>query len=129
MSVPNQKKIYIERSSENVKRDYFKVSNANLQAAMFNLSANAFKLWVYFADNANGYSMDLYPVDFCSIANVSYSTYVRMFSELEQKGYLIQSKKQNNTYLFKEKSDTAKEPDTVMSVDANSFKDIVSQLF
>ena len=68
MSVPNQKKIYIERVSENVRKDFFKVSNSNLQIAMYNLKGNAFKLWVYFTDNMNGYSMDLYPVDFCTKA-------------------------------------------------------------
>lgn len=129
MSVPNQKKIYIERSSENVRKDFFKVSNTNLQEAMFNLSANAFKLWVYFADNANGYSMDLYPVNFCNIAKVSYSTYTRMFAELEDKGYLIQSPKSKNIYLFKEKSPKAEQPDEILSIDTDDFEEIISKLF
>lgn len=44
MSVPNQKKIIIERSSENVRKDFLKVSNENLNLAMYNLSPNTFKL-------------------------------------------------------------------------------------
>ena len=83
MSVPNQKRIYIERSSENVRRDFLKVSNESLEAAMYNLKGNTFKLWVYFTDNANGYAMDMYPIDFCTKAKVSDSTYRRSFEELE----------------------------------------------
>lgn len=44
MSVPNQKKIIIERSSENCRKDFLKVSNNNLHLAMYNLSSNAFIL-------------------------------------------------------------------------------------
>lgn len=44
MSVPNQKKIIIERSSENCRKDFLKVSNTNLHLAMYNLSSNAFIL-------------------------------------------------------------------------------------
>jgi DNA-binding MarR family transcriptional regulator len=68
---------------------------------MYNLDTSAFKLWIYFADNANGYFMDLYPVDFCSRTQLSKSTYDRAFKRLEDKGYLIKSTKQNNLYLFK----------------------------
>ena len=55
---------------------------------MYNLKGNAFKLWIYFVDNAEGYTMDLYPVDFCTKANVSVSTYRRAFEDLLDKGYL-----------------------------------------
>ena len=64
MSVPNQKKIIIERSSENCRKDYLKVSNTNLNLAMYNLTSNAFILWIYFTDNANGYPLDLYLLSF-----------------------------------------------------------------
>lgn len=49
---------------------------------MYNLKGNAFKLWIYFADNKNGYIMDLYPVDFCTKTNTSDSTFRRAFEEL-----------------------------------------------
>lgn len=73
---------------------------------MYNLKGNAFKLWIYFTDNMNGYCMDLYPVDFCAKAKVSDSTYRRAFDELEEKGYLMQSKKDSNIYLFREVSES-----------------------
>ena len=65
-----------------------KVANQILEIAMYNLKGNAFKLWIYFVDNAEGYTMDLYPVDFCTKANVSVSTYRRAFEDLLDKGYL-----------------------------------------
>ncbi len=129
MSVPNQKKIYIQRSSDTAKKDFFKVSNDSLASAMYNLDASAFKLWIYFADNANGYAMDLYPVDFCSKTQLSKSTYDRSFKKLEDKGYLIKSLKQNNLYLFKEISDKVELPDVVSSLDKESFEDIKDKYF
>ena len=133
MSVPNQKKILIERTSANAKKDYLKVSNENLQLAMYNLKANSFKLWVYFVDNADGYKFDLYPVDFCTKAGVSDGTYRRAFEELEEKGYLRESQKPDykNVYLFSETGDITKikKPDIVNSIDTDSFEDLKKKLF
>ena len=131
MSVPNQKKILIERTSEKVMKDYLKVSNDSLEIAMYNLKGNAFKLWIYFADNKNGYAMDLYPVDFCTKAKVSDSTYRRAFEELEKKGYLIKSSKQDNLYLFREVSlsDEIEKPDEVNSIDTESFTELKRNYF
>ena len=124
MSVPNQKKILIERTSDKCTKDYLKVSNQSLEKAMYNLKGNAFKLWTYFTDNKNGYAMDLYPVDFCTKAKVSDSTYRRAFEDLEKKGYLIHSPKQNNLYWFKEEGDSSKleKPDEVNSIDTSDFE-------
>lgn len=129
MSVPNQKTILIERTSDKVTRDYFKVSNENLAEALSNLNPSAFKLWVYFADNMNGYKEELYPINVCQLTGIGRSTYTRAFKELEGKGYLIQSKVQKNTYLFKEKSDITTQPDLVKTVDTEDFNAIVSELF
>lgn len=131
MSVPNQKKILIERTSLNAQKDYLKVSNQNLDVAMYNLKGAAFKLWVYFADNKNGYILDLYPVDFCTKAKVSDSTYRRAFETLEEKGYLIKSPKQKNLYLFSEESNSDKLslPDEINSIDTNDFKELKQKYF
>ena len=53
------------------------------------------------ADNANGYSLDLYPVDFCNKTGLSDSTYRRAFTELEEKGYLLKHRTMKNTYMFR----------------------------
>ena len=131
MSVPNQKKIMIERSSDRTNKDYLKVSNDSLDIAMYNLYGNAFKLWIYFTDNKQGYSIDLYPVDFCTKAKVSDSTYRRAFEELEKKGYLIKSPKQENLYLFKEvsQSELIEHPDEINSIDTDNFAEIKRNYF
>lgn len=130
-TIPNQKTIIIERSSESVKKDFLKVSNENLGLAMLNLSPNAFKLWIYFTDNANGYKLELYSIDFEKRANVSKSTYGRCFKELEEKGYLIKSQKEKNFYLFKEKSDSKdlKHIDQVWSLENKALEDIIEEYF
>lgn len=131
MSVPNQKKIIIERSSENCRKDFLKVSNTNLHLAMYNLSSNAFILWLYFTDNANGYPLDLYPVDFTNITQLSRSTYDRAFKELEEMGYLIKSSKQKNLYLFREESQSNKivRIDEVLSLEKEALEDIKDKYF
>ena len=129
MPVPNQKKIYIKRDSDTARTDYLKVSNDNLHEAMFNLKPSSFLLWVYFVDNATGYAMDLYPVDFTNITGLSRTTYVKCFKELEEKGYLIKSTKKNNVYLFQEVSDKAEKPDVVEALDTEEFENIKKELF
>ena len=131
MSVPNQKKILIERTSEKAAKDYLKVSNDSLEIAMYNLKGNSFKLWIYFADNKNGYAMDLYPVDFCTKAKVSDSTYRRAFEDLEDKGYLVKHPTKDNLYLFREisNSDTIEKPDEVNSIDTEDFTELKREFF
>lgn len=129
MSVPNQRKVFIERSSEKARADFFKVSNDSLSSAMYNLKPSAFKLWIYFADNANGYALDLYPIDFCTKTQLSKSTYDRAFDELEEKGYLVKSSKQKNLYLFKEISDKAMQPDVVNSLNTDNFEEVKAAFF
>ena len=133
MSVPNQKMILIQRARESVyaQKDYLKVANNILEVAMYNLKGNSFKLWVYFTDNAEGYTMDLYPVDFCTKAKVSDSTYRRAFEDLLEKGYLRQSDKDSNVYIFYEVSDSDKieYPDKVNSLDTDNFKELKRKYF
>lgn len=104
MSYPNQRKIKVKRYTDKVQKDYFKISNRNLQIAMYNLKGNTFKLYCYLADNKNGYEMDLYPCDFQKIANVSYDTYKRSFNELMENGYLLKHKTDKNIFMFVEES-------------------------
>ena len=131
MSVPNQRKIIIERTTDTVRKDYLKVSNESLYTAMYNLKNSAFKLWVYFADNMNGYAIDLYPVDFCSKSGISDSTYRRAFDELQDLGYLIKSEKNDNLFLFKEQSQSEKikRPDEVNSINSKDLDRIIKEYF
>lgn len=127
MSVANQRKILVKRSSESVRKDFFKISNKNLETAMYNLKGNAFKLYCYLCDNKDGYTMELYPIDFQRKANVSYDTYIKAFNLLKEKGYLLPSKTSKNTFMFVEASEIAEEiperEDTVIiSLDEEEFE-------
>ena len=127
MSVPNQKRIYIERASDTVKKDFLKVSNQSLNLAMYNLKPSTFMLWIYFTDNANGYSLDLYPVDFCNKSGLSDSTYRRAFTELEEKGYLLKHRTMKNTYMFRQISDYAYVPDEINSINEKDFESMKNE--
>lgn len=131
MSVPNQRKIIIERESLGCTKDFFKVSNKNLQLAMYNLKPSTFMLWIYFADNTNGYVFDMYVVDFMNKTGLSRSSYNRAFEELTEKGYLIKSHKQSNWYLFKEKSESNNISylDEVQSMESDKLEKMKDEYF
>ena len=127
MSVANQRKILVKRSSESVRKDFFKISNKNLETAMYNLKGNAFKLYCYLCDNRDGYIMELYPIDFQRKANVSYDTYIKSFNILKKKGYLLPSKTSKNTFMFVEASEIAedipeKQETVIISLDEEEFE-------
>lgn len=129
MSVPNQKKIIIQRTSETDKKDFFKISNKNLAAAARKLDGKAFKLFIYFADNARGYTVELYPVDFCNWASLSRSSYQRAREDLVAAGYIIKSEKAKNLYLFKEESNNIEHDDIVESVGGELYEEKLSKYF
>ena len=127
MSVPNQKIIYIKRTSDQATRNFFKVSNSNLAAAATRLDGKAFKLWVYLADNKNSYRKEMYPVDFCKWSGLSYSSYRRAWEDLKQAGYILEHPKQKNTYLFVEESEKKPEKDMIKVVDDKDFDEICKE--
>lgn len=131
MSVPNQKKIIIERSSDIAKKDFLKVSNENLNLAMYYLKATTFMLWIYFCDNQNGYQLDLYPSDFMKKTGLSRSTYDRAFEELEEKGYLKKSKVYKNYYLFSEVGnyDFIPTSDEIISLNKEDLEEVKKKFF
>lgn len=133
MSVPNQRKIIVMRTSESVRKDYFKISNDNLREAMYNLKGNTFKLYCYLCDNKNQWEMDLYPCDFEKVANVSGDTYRSAFNQLIEKGYLKPSKTRKNVYQFVEQSDKA-EPiptaaDEIQVIDKKEYEALLREEF
>ena len=125
MRKPNQRTIIVERTTESIKKDYFKVSNTNLREAMYNLKSNAFKLWCYLCDNSDQWQFDLYSCDFIRVAKVDSSTYQRAFDQLVEAGYLIPSTKRDNVYKFVEQSAEAKQipswNDVIKVVDKDEF--------
>lgn len=58
-TVPNQRIITIHR--ERVASDFLGIKNDNWQAAARDLGAHALMLYLYFASNANGFTLALSP--------------------------------------------------------------------
>ncbi len=127
MAVPNQNIIYIQRTSLQVKKDYFKIGNPQLNKAVYDLSGNAFKLFVYLADNENSHKEELSSSYFCSWANISDSTYRRSFKELVDKGYLRKHKEKDHVYLFQEESDSFNERHAADIIKPVEVKDIINE--
>ena len=128
MAAPNQRIIYIQRISADVRKDYFKIGNSQLDKAAADLSGNAFKLYIYLADNQNNYKLELSSKHFIQWSGTSDSTYDRAFKELKDKGYLIKAPDKKNIYLFVEESrnynERHKEDKIVLS-----DKEIIEELF
>ncbi len=124
-SYPNQRIIKVKRYSEKARANYLKIANTSLELAMYNLKGNAFKFYIWLADNSDGYTFTLYPVKFWKKAKISYDCYLSAFDELVKKGYLLKHKEKSNIYLFKEVSDIA-EPlpeveDKIESISEDEF--------
>ena len=118
--------IFVKRSSERDRGNFFKIGIANLEKASRDLkTAGAFKLFVYLCANADGYTFSFYPVNFYRRYGVSKSTYDRAFEELLETGYLLQSENDANTFFFNEISDKTKEEncnDVIASLTEEDYK-------
>ena len=128
MAVPNQRIIYIERSSADVRKDYFKIGHTQLTKVASDLGGNAFKLYIYLADNKDNYRLELSSKHFIEWSGTSDSTYDRAFKELKDKQYLIQAPDKKNVYLFVEESRNYNErhqEDKIILSD----KEIIQELF
>lgn len=128
MAVPNQRIIYIERSSADVRKEFFKIGHNQLTKAASDLGGNAFKLYIYLADNKDNYRLELSSKHFIQWSNTSDSTYDRAFKELKDKQYLIQAPGKKNVYLFVEESrnyDERHQEDKIILSD----KEIIQELF
>ena len=109
MSVPNQRIIYIKRISADTRKDFFKIGHKQLNKVANDLGGNAFKLYIYIANNKNGYNLELSSKDFIQWSGTSDSTYDRAFKELKEKGYLVSAPSKKNWFLFVEESGTYEE--------------------
>ena len=87
-TVPNQRVVAIHR--ETAKADFLGIKNSNWQAAARDLGAHAFMLYIYFASNANGYTLALSPAAVRQAIAMPSSTYRDQFLKLVDKGYLVQ---------------------------------------
>lgn len=128
MPVPNQRIIYIERSSADVRKEFFKIGHQQLNKVASDLGGNAFKLYIYLADNKDNFKLELSSKHFIEWSGTSDSTYDRAFKELKDKQYLIQAPDKKNVYLFVEESrnyDERHQEDKIILSD----KEIIQELF
>lgn len=84
---PNQRVVTVHR--EPAKSDFLGIKNANWQAAAKDLGAQTLMLYLYFASNANGYTLALSPTAIRNTIGMPPSTYHENLPKLMKKGYLI----------------------------------------
>lgn len=100
VTVPNQKVITVNKSICDKEHIY---ATCNLKAnkiALKELSANAYKLYMYFALNQDNYTFALSYLDVYNITGMSEKTYHRTVKELIEKGYLVKTETSTNQYIF-----------------------------
>ena len=127
MAAPNQRIIYIQRMSADAKREFFKIGHQQLNNAAADLSGNAFKLYIYLADNKDSFKLELSSKHFIEWSGTSNSTYDRAFKELKEKEYLIQAPDKKNIYLFTEQSKSYEERhkgDKILLTDKEAIQEL-----
>ena len=129
-TVPNQRTITTNKascSSKNINEYYTPINLVALEKAMKQLSANAFKMWVYLGKNQNNYTFALSKVDALKWCGFSEGTYRKAFIELKEEGYLKAKTTGSNHYDFyeiaqpKEKNEEQPPTITVHKADCGGF--------
>ena len=87
ITFPNQRTICVHR--ERAESDFLGIKNENWKAAARNLSAHAFKLYIYLASNKDNYKLALSPAAVRQEIGMARSTYHDQFHVLVDKGYLV----------------------------------------
>ena len=88
-TVPNQRVVTVHR--EPAKTDFLGIKNENWMNAARDLGAHALKLYLYFASNANNYTLALSPAAVRQAIGMARSTYQDQIENLIAKGYLVQT--------------------------------------
>lgn len=100
ITVPNQKVIRIEKEPCGKGNLYAAINLNAMEAAAQALDAGAFKLWIYFAKNQNGYEFALSSKDAHATFGLGKSQYDTAVKKLISSGYLTNT--QGNQYIFSE---------------------------
>lgn len=98
-TVPHQRTVAIHR--ERAQSDFLGIKNSSWQAAACDLGAQALLLYLYFASNANGFSLALSPAAIERTVGMPPSTYRDQFKKLINRGYLVQ-RGESSTFDFYE---------------------------
>jgi len=100
ITVPNQKIITVEKEPCGKGNLYAAINLKAMEAAAQDLDAGAFKLWIYFAKNQNGYEFALSSKDASASFGIGKSQYDTAIKKLIASGYLTNT--QGNFYTFSE---------------------------
>lgn len=100
ITVPNQKVVTVKQSICDKEHIYTQCNLKANKMALKELSANAYKLYMYFALNQNDYTFALSYVHVYSVTGMSEKTYHRAVKELIEKGYLVKEENKKNQYIF-----------------------------
>ena len=98
--VPNQKEIKVNKEPCNKYNLYAAINLQAMEKAARELDAAAFKLWIYFAKNQNGYEFALSSKDVADTFGMKRDQYNGAVKKLIDKGYLAQV--DGNKYTFNE---------------------------
>lgn len=99
-TVPNQKVVKVNKELCNSQNLYAAINIAAMETAAQMLDAGAFKLWVYFAKNQNGYEFALSSKAVQDTFGMKIKQYNNAIDELKEKGYLVEQG--GNCYTFNE---------------------------
>ena len=99
-SNPNQRRITYHKIEGTT--GYTKINIDASRQAMNTLSYSAFMLYSYMALNADNYEDWFSPAILIQKTNLTESTYRKAFSELVEKGYLVQDEHWKSHYTFYE---------------------------
>lgn len=117
--VPNQKAITIKKEKTDKDNIYTMININAMETAALDLSAGAFKLWIYFAKNQNNYNFGLSSKAIENEFGVKIKQYNNAIKELQEKGYLVKEKGYN--YNFYEKAVKPKSNNEVMPKSNNEL--------
>ena len=99
-TVPNQKAVKVNKEECNKQNLYAAINLEAMENAAQMLDAGAFKLWIYFAKNQNGYELALSSKDVQDVFGIKIKQYNNAVAELIEKGFLVNTK--GNNYDFYE---------------------------
>lgn len=98
-TVPNQKVVTVDKQPTKDKL-HAQINMEALNAAALDLDAGAFKLWIYFSKNQNGYEFALSSKAVEETFGIKIKQYNNAIATLTEKGYLVMTK--GNKYVFNE---------------------------
>lgn len=103
--IPNERivKINKERVEKASGKAFACIYKDNITNACCDLKPSTFKIWVYLASNKINYELPYSPAYLSKVINVSIKTAKNGFTELQEKGYIIEDLERKNHYVFYEK--------------------------